>query len=129
MILYRSLINVYPYIPSLKNFKHYLQDQCSSPETFKKYELLVRFMNRYTRLTAGGILLPSLIEFYQWIITDLSHVITKKKASEMSLHDAVDLATKKYSEELEQHYTKLFENVTGIIILRQINNVTFIRKL
>ena len=120
--MYRSLINVYPYIPSLKDFKHYLQDQCSSQKTYAKYEVLVHFMNRYARLTAGGILLPSLIEFYQWIITDLSHVITKKQASEMSLHDAVDLATEKYSEELEQHYTKLFESVTGIyIILRQIN--------
>ena len=116
MILYRSLISVYPYIPSLKDFKHYLQDQCSSQEAFEKYEVLIHFMNRYTRLTAGGILLPTLIEFYQWIITDLSHVITKKQASEMSLHDAVDLATKKYSKELEKHYTKLFEDVTGIIL-------------
>ena len=71
------------------------------------------FVNHYPFLQAGGALLPSLIEFYQWIHTDLSYIITKKQANEMTVDDAVELAAGKYSKELEKYYTKLYERVTG----------------
>ena len=32
----------------------------------------------------------------------------------MTVDDAVELAAGKYSKELEKHYTKLFEKITGI---------------
>ena len=112
-IYIRLLKNVYPYSPTLQDFTHYVQEHCSSNVDRESRELLVRFINRYPRLQAGGALLPSLIEFYQWIHTDLSYVITKKQAIEMTIYDAVDLAAGKYSKELEKHYTKLFESVTG----------------
>lgn len=70
-------------------------------------------MNCYPRLQAGGILLPSLIQFYQWIITDLSHVLTKEDTTKMSIYDAVNMAAERYSKELETHYTKLYEFVEG----------------
>ena len=106
---------MYPYVPSLRNFNHYLQEHCSSEEMLERYKVLIHFVNRYARLKAGGILLPSLIEFYQWIITDLSHVITKKQASKLNLYQAVNLAAEKYSKALEKHYIKLFEDVAGNI--------------
>ena len=52
-----------------------------------------------------------------YIHTDLSYVITKKQAIEMTIYDAVDLAAGKYSKELERHYTKLFERVTSKCIV------------
>ena len=110
---FRDLKNVYPFPPTLQDFSHYVQEHCLSNQERGPHELLVRFINRYPRLQAGGALLPSLIEFYQWIHTDLSYVITKKQAIEMTIYDAVDLAAGKYSKELEKHYTKLFESVTG----------------
>ena len=70
-------------------------------------------MNRYPRLQAGSAILPSLIEFYQWIHTELSYVITKRQANEITVYEAVDLATEMYSSELENHYIKLFEKVIG----------------
>ena len=113
----RDLKSVYPFPPTLQDFSHYVQEHCLSKQKRGPHELLVRFINRYPRLQAGGALLPSLIEFYQWIHTDLSYVITKKQAIEMTIYDAVDLAAGKYSKELEKHYTKLFERVTGKCIV------------
>lgn len=72
-------------------------------------------MNSYSRLNAGGILLPSLIEFYQWLITDLSHVLTKEDAEKMSISEAVSMAAEKYSSDIEAHYIKLYEDVQGIL--------------
>lgn len=89
----------------------------------------MKFMNHYPCLKAGGILLPSLIEFYQWITTDLSYVITKQQASGMKLHEGVDLAAEKYSPELERYYIKLFEDVSGIIDNLESSSSCLCRKL
>ena len=97
----------------MQDFSHYVQEHCLSNQKKGPHELLVRFINRYPRLQAGGALLPSLIEFYQWIHTDLSYVITKKQAIEMTVDEAVELAAGKYSKELEKCYTILYERVTG----------------
>lgn len=101
---------------TLQHFKHYVQKHCIT-KSDDKHAVLVQFMTSHSRLKAGGILLPSLIEFYQWLITDLSHVITKEEAATMSIQDAVDMATKKYSKAIESHYTKLYEEVQGIIVI------------
>ena len=121
----RDLKNVYPFPPTLQDFSHYVQEHCLSNQERGPHKLLVRFINRYPRLQAGGVLLPSLIEFYQWIHTDLSYVITKKQAIEMTVYDAVDLAAGKYSKELKKHYTKLFERVTGRCIVYSITKHLF----
>ena len=104
---HRHLSNVYPFHPTLRDFTHYVHENCSTNE------LLVRFVNRYPRLQAGSALLPSLIEFYQWIHSELSYVITKTQVNEITVYEGLDLATKMYSPELEIHYIKLFEKVIG----------------
>ena len=70
-------------------------------------------MNRYPRLKAGGELLPSLIEFYVWIHTDLNHVITREEATNTTITEAVEQAAGKYSRDIEKHYKKLFDKVQG----------------
>ena len=77
------------------------------------HKVLVIFMDRYIRLKAGGILLPSLIEFYQWIHTDFAHVITRKNAASTICSDAIEEAASKYPEHIEQHYKRLYEKVQG----------------
>ena len=113
MTYHRRLRNAYPFYPSLKHFTHYVQEHCSSIEERGPHNVLVMFVNHYPFLQAGGALLSSLIEFYQWIHTDLSYVITKKQANEMTVDDAVELAAGKYPKELEKYYAKLYEGVIG----------------
>lgn len=71
------------------------------------------FMDRYTQLKAGGELLPSLIEFYQWIHTDFAHVVTKDQAKSMRCSVAIEEAASKYPENIEHHYKKLYGKVQG----------------
>lgn len=78
--------------------------------------MLVKLINSYLRLETGSALLPSLIEFYQWIITDLSNAITQKESEDMSISEAVAFASEKYSKEVQNHYLKLFEYVKGMCL-------------
>ena len=79
------------------------------------HEVLVMFIDRYTCFKSGGELLPSLIELYQWIHTDLAHVITREKASSISCSKAVEEAASNYPEDIEKHYNKLYEKVQGLL--------------
>jgi hypothetical protein len=107
----RSISSTYPYVPTIKEFTYYLHQHCSQEQS-RQFDVLLRFVHRYRCLQAGGMLLPSLIEFYQWIVTDLSYSITRKKATDCTLSDAVALAVEKYSKELKIHYMELFESVS-----------------
>ena len=71
-------------------------------------------MNSCERLQAASALLPSLIEFYQWITTDLSSIITAKESFEFTMYKAMQIAYKDYPEIAQARYRKLFEYVKGL---------------
>ena len=113
----RELNSNFPHVPTLQHFTHYVQEHCASSQQRGNYSVLVKLLNSYPRLQAGSTLLPSLIEFYQWIITDLSHVLTQKDSLEMGICTAVKFASEKYSKAVENRYTKLFESVQGMELI------------
>ncbi|XP_019860430.1 PREDICTED: uncharacterized protein LOC109588753 [Amphimedon queenslandica] len=107
----RELGCTYLHVPTLQQFTHFVQRHCASSEQKGKYDVLVKLINSYSRLQSYSALLPSLIEFYQWIVTDLSHDLTQEESTKMGICSAVKYASEKYSKDVEKNYTKLFERV------------------
>ena len=69
----RSLGLCYPHFPTEQDFIHSVLssgDICSYTQKGKLY-LLGRFAQEWPRLQAGGLVLPDLVEFYQWLHTAL----------------------------------------------------------
>ena len=72
--------------------------------------VLSKFALAYPRLKAGGALLPDLIEFYQWIHTELAYLVTYNYAQNNTLEDVITKADKKY-EGLD--LCQLYDRVKG----------------
>lgn len=51
------------------------------------------------------------MEFYQWIHTELLHLVTKERAKQISIGKVISLSAKRYSEEYFNVLNKLFERV------------------
>jgi len=73
------------------------------------------FTLEYERLQVGGALLPDLVEFYQWIHTHLSHLVTYEKAQKITIGKIISLSAKRYSQELCEHLTSLFKRIFGML--------------
>jgi len=59
----------------------------------------------------GGALLPDLVEFYKWIHTQLTHLVTYQRAKQISIGNVISLTAKRYSQELCDHLTNLFKRI------------------
>jgi len=66
----------YPHYPSERDFTHSvlssgdIRNQAQGGDLY----LLARFAQEWPRLQAGGMLLPDLVEFYQWLHTALGEL-------------------------------------------------------
>ena len=65
------------------------------------------------KLQVGGALLPDLIEFYKWIHTQLSHLMTYERAKQISIGQVINLTAKRYSSEICDHLTSLFKRINS----------------
>lgn len=65
----------------------------------------------WPRLQRGGILLPDLVEFYQWLHTNIAHLITYDRASTLTIGHVVTLAVQNSSKEFGQHLCALYKRV------------------
>ena len=70
---YRRLELHYPKFPSEEDFTHRLLGSGDLEQHSEGGELMLlsRFSMEWPRLQAGGLLLPKLVEFYQWLHTQL----------------------------------------------------------
>lgn len=75
--------------------------------------LLSRFSLQWRRLQVGGELLPDLVEFYQWLHTDLAHVVSYEMACKVKIKNIIDRAVRKYSSDMGEHLFQLFTRVKG----------------
>ena len=101
----------YPYYPSEKDFTHSVLS--SSDIARDNIALLSRFSLQWQRLQAGGELLPDLVEFYQWLHTDLAHVVSYETACKVKIKSVIDRAVRKYSTDMGEHLHQLFTRVKG----------------
>ena len=103
--------DLYPWTLDLKVFRDDLGGQLTSDSML--LDVLSQFSDEYTFLKAIGAILPSLVEFYQWLHTDLAYMVTVAKAGTVTIQEVVLRATRGYSNELKQHYVELHEKVQG----------------
>lgn len=68
----RHLDLIYPQFPSEEDYLHRLLNSRNLQNSDEgQFTILSRFSMEWPRLQTGGLLLPYLIEFYQWLHTDL----------------------------------------------------------
>ena len=79
--------------------------------------LLHHFTLEHDRLQLGGVLLPDLVEFYQWIHTHLSHLLTYERAQKITIGDVIKLSAKRYPPKLHEHLTSLYQNFSSKLLL------------
>ena len=72
---------------------------------------LRQFTLKQKRLQVGGALLQDLVEFYKWIHTHLSHLVTYERARQISIGNVISLTAKRYSQKLCDYLSKLFERI------------------
>ena len=73
--------------------------------------VLHQFTQERRILQIGGALLPDLVEFYQWIHTELSHLVTYQKAGQISIGTIITLSARRYSQEYFDYLKELFDKV------------------
>ena len=74
------------------------------------------------QLELGGLLLPDLVELYQWIHQELSHVVTRSDAETIPLSRAVQVLAKSYSPEEGERLHNLYKKLRGTFILVLVTN-------
>lgn len=109
----RQLVSHYPHFPVEKDFTHAVQssedlDQCL--EGGRLWLLTVFTLDRQY-LQVGGSLLPPLVEFYQWLHTDLAHLLTHDQASSITIGRVIELAEGNLDKDSGKHIRKLYEEV------------------
>ena len=103
----------YPHFPSVNELMHSIirtRDQlyCSKDG---KFWLLEKFTAELPKLLISANLLPDLVEFYQWLNMNLSHILTREAASKIKIGEIISLAEKNCSKEVGIHVRNLYERV------------------
>lgn len=105
--------SVYPHYPSYAELIHDLLCEVSTEICNAENDLfpLTQFALEYERLCVIGLLLPDLIEFYQWIHTELvRHRIKWTYADAHTVEHVLVQIDEKYPERQIIH---LYDRVTG----------------
>lgn len=76
-----------------------------------KLWLLSKFILDWQYLEVGGALLPSLVELYQWLHTNIAHLLTYKQASSKTISDVINLAIENLDKQSGKHIKRLYEKV------------------
>ena len=112
MIFYYSAIEAhYPHYPSTSELFHILlSSRAISTTEGNEVYVLSKFALEYPRLLAAGNLLPDLLEFYQWIHTELAFLVTRKDAQNWTIEQVVAAVHNKHPELKRE---ELYERVKG----------------
>lgn len=102
---------LYPQFTTANEVIHYIE---RLPERYDKSSplyTLCHFIRCYSKLEAIGSCLPELVEFYNFLFSDLSQTISKDQALEGTLKDKIDECVRKY--EKSYHLLELYNSVKG----------------
>ena len=109
----RRLEVQYPHFPTEQEFTHSILSVGDLQQHSEggKLCLLAKFSMEWCRLQCGGMLLPDLVEFYQWLHTNLSHLITYEQASKLTIGHVIKLAKQNSSKDYGSHLWDLYKRV------------------
>ena len=107
------LDEVYPHFPSEQEVTHFILSSGDLQQYCKggKLRFLARFILEQPQLHTGGILLPDLVNLYQWLHKDIAHLLTRDHASSITIGQVIDFAEKKLGKEQGKHIRKLYDRV------------------
>ena len=109
--LTHSSMAMYPKQLSYDDLAYALHAASNAPD--EDLKLLYQFIVEYPRLHMGSSLLTDLIQFYQWLHTELSHSTTVETARKLTLSKLKEqLQTKSCDASLKYH--ELYECVASM---------------
>ena len=76
-----------------------------------KFRFLSKFAMEWKRLQVGGALLPDLVEFYTWLHKTLAYMLTREKASSITIGSVITLLEKLDIASGTYDMRKLYERV------------------
>ena len=117
LCLYSCLEAHYPHFPMMDEISQTVLSSVEIGDTNNTLYILSKFVLEYPRLHAAGALLPDLLEFYQWIHTELAYLVTRKYAESESIGAVIKTAEKKYAG---IDLNKLYERVKGTILINDL---------
>lgn len=103
----------YPNFPSGQELIHAILGEGNQQRSEEdgRLQLLSKFAMEQKRLQVGGALLPDLVEFYTWIHTNLSHLLTRDQAYSITIGRVITLTEANLSKESGVHIRQLYEGV------------------
>ena len=82
LVFFRSMDQQYPWIPDENTLAQALL--CQDRPNTDNLQPLFDFVMEYERLKLGSVLLPTVLELYQWLHTELSYSITYEEATQIT---------------------------------------------
>lgn len=76
-----------------------------------RFWLLLKFVREWQCLQVGGALLPSLVELYQWIHTDIAYLLTREQASHFTIGQLIKQAENTLNKQSRQHIGNMYNKV------------------
>ena len=112
--LYRCVKDKLLHLPSEADLLRSLQDSVKCQQC-ENLEVLLNFCENYNVLHAWGKALPDLVEFYQWIHTDLAYTFTEEEVASEKVIDVIHQFSidATCTEDHGDHILTLFERVIG----------------
>ena len=103
----------YPHFPSEQEFTHCILSAGDLQQHSEggNLRLLTRFAMDWPRLQIGAVLLPDLVELYQWLHTSIAFLITNEYASTVTIGQVIQQAKKNISKQDGQYLWKLYKRV------------------
>ena len=65
----------------------------------------------WKHLHCGGLLLPDLIEFYQWLHTNISHLVTVEHAAIITIGRVIEIARQNLTKDFAEYLNDLYKRV------------------
>ena len=103
----------YPYYPTELDFTNSMLGCREHSSGVEDISVLTHFTLNWRRLQAGGEILPRLVEFYQWLHTELAYGISKEKAMEVKIGDVIKKSVNASSVYKGDYLRQLFAGVKG----------------
>ena len=73
------------------------------------------FAMDYQQLYWGGVLLPDLIKFYQWLHTSLAYSLTHEVAASTEVGGVIERAEKEHDDHIRKLYDRVKQNFNKYI--------------
>lgn len=109
-MLYSRLDAHYPHFLSQEELTHCIlsaENLQQNPEL----RFLSRFAMEWSCLQVGGVLLLDLVELYQWLHTDIAHLLTRNEASTISIGEVITRVEKNLKGDSGQAIRDRYERV------------------